>query len=112
MWTDCLDEYGAAPPDPVTQARDEPVNTPEKMDALLRRAGFETIRAWSDNLVTVIGLEHLVELKTRMGSEKARFDSLDEAAREDCVASARRRLEMLAPADFTAIGQIVYAVAS
>ena len=112
MWTDCLDEHGAAPPDPVTQARDEPLNTPEKMDALLRAAGFETIRAWTDNLVAVIGLEHLLEFKTRMGSEKARFDSLDEAAREDCVASARRRLEMLAPADLTAIGQIVYAVAS
>ena len=112
MWTDCLDEHGAAPPDPITQARDEQVNTPEKMDALLRRAGFETIRAWADNVVTVIGLEHVLELKTRMGSEKARFDSLDEAARDDCVASARQRLQTLAPAGFTATGQVVYAVAS
>ena len=112
IWTHCLDEHGAAPPDPTTQARDELLNTPEKIDALLRAAGFEGIRAWTDDLVAVMGLEHLLELKTRMGSEKARFDSLDEAAREDCVASVRRRFEMLAPADFTAIGQIVYAVAS
>ena len=82
------------------------------MDALLRAGGFETIRAWADDLVTVISLEHLLELKTRMGSEKARFDSLDEAARADCVASARQRLQTLAPADFIATGKIVYAVAS
>ena len=112
IWTDCLDEHSAAPLDPITQARDEPLNTPEKMDALLRAGGFETIRVWADDLVAVISLEHLLELKTRMGGEKARFDSLDEAARAHCVASARRRLQTLAPADFTARGKIVYAVAS
>jgi ubiquinone/menaquinone biosynthesis C-methylase UbiE len=112
VWTQCLDEHGAAPPDPVTEARDELLNAPEKIDGLLRSAGFETIRAWTDNLVTVIGLDHLLCLKTRMGSEKARFDSLDEATREHCVATARQRLQALAPADFTATAQIVYALAS
>ena len=112
IWTDCLDEHGAAPPDPITQASDEPLNTPEKMEKLLRAAGFDTIRAWADDLVAVIGLEHLLKLKTRMGGEKARFDSLDQAARVDCVASARQRLQTLTPAGFTATGQIVYAVAS
>jgi len=112
VWTRCLDEHGAAPADPVTAARDELLNTPEKIDVLLRAAGFETIRAWADNLVTVIGLEHLLLLKTRMGSERARFDSLDETAREHCVASARQRLQALTPTDFTATAQIVYALAS
>ena len=112
VWTQCLDEHGAAPPDPVTEARDELLKTPETIDALLRAAGFETVRAWTDNLVTIIGLEHLILLKTRMGSEKARFDSLDETAREHCVASARQRLQALTPTDFTATAQIVYALAS
>jgi hypothetical protein len=112
IWTRCLDEHGAAPPDPVTEARDELLNTPEKIDRLLRAAGFETIRAWTDNLVTIIGLEHLLSLKTRMGSEKARFDSLDECARAHCVVSARQRLQALAHTDFTATAQIVYALAS
>jgi hypothetical protein len=92
--------------------RDELLDAPEKIDGLLRSAGFETIRAWTDNLVTTIGLEHLLSLKTRMGSEKARFDSLDETAREQCVAKARQRLQALRPADFTATAQIVYALAS
>jgi len=112
IWTECLDEHGAAPSDPVTEARDDLLNAPEKIEALLRAAGFETIRAWTDNLVTIIGLEHLLLLKTRMGSEKARFDSLEETAREHCVASARQRLEALTPTDFTATAQIVYALAS
>jgi hypothetical protein len=47
-----------------------------------------------------------------MGSEKARFDSLDETARERCVANARQRLQALTPADFTATTQIVCALAS
>jgi len=112
LWTECLDEYGAAPPDPVTAARDDLLNTPEKIDALLRSVGFETIRAWTDDLITVIGLEHLLSLRTQMGSEKVRFDSLDETARQQCLASARQRLQAMAPTDFTATAQIVYAVAA
>jgi len=112
LWTECLDEYGAAPPDPVTAARDDLLNTPEKIDALLRSVGFETIRAWTDDLITVIGLEHLLSLRTQMGSEKVRFDSLDETARQQCLASARQRLQAIAPTDFTATAQIVYAVAA
>jgi ubiquinone/menaquinone biosynthesis C-methylase UbiE len=112
IWTGCLNEHGAAPPDPLTQARDELLNTPEKMAALLGAGGFESSRVWAHDLVTVIGLEHLLQLKTRMGSEKARFDSLDETVQTACMANARQRLQMLAPSDFTATGKIVYAVAS
>lgn len=112
IWTDCLDEYGAAPPDPVTQARHDRLDTPEKMEALLRGNGFDTVRVWADDLVTVIGLDHLIELKTRMGNEKARFDSLDDVTRTTCLARARQRLYTLGPADFTAKGTIVNALAS
>jgi hypothetical protein len=112
VWTDCLDQHGAAQPDPILAARDEPLNTPEKLDALLRTAGFGKVRAWSDALTAVIGLEHLLELKTRMGSEKARFDSLGEPARKSCSQGARERLQRLPPDDFVATATIVYAVAS
>jgi len=47
-----------------------------------------------------------------MGSEKARFDSLADAAREACVVSARRRMEALPAEDFVVRGQVVYSVAS
>jgi SAM-dependent methyltransferase len=112
IWTDCLDEHGAAPPDPDLKARDEPLNTPEKMTALLQSGGFPTVRAWSEPLVTVISLEHLLKLKTRMGGEKARFDSLDGLTQNNCVASARQHLETLTDADFIATAEIIYAIAS
>lgn len=111
IWTACLDEHGAAEPDPGTQARHEAVNTPEKMELLLRGMGFTFVRAWTEDLVSTIGLEHLLSLRTRMGSEKARFDSLADAAREACVASARRRMEALPAEDFVVRGQVVYSVA-
>jgi ubiquinone/menaquinone biosynthesis C-methylase UbiE len=112
IWTDCLDQHGAAPPDASLSARDELLDTPEKMNAMLQTAGFATTRAWREPLVTVISLEHLLELKTRMGSEKARFDSLDGTTQKCCVASARQRLEKLTDADFVATAEIIYAIAS
>ena len=111
IWTACLGEYDAAQPDPATVARHEAVNTPEKMELLLRGMGFTAVRAWTEDLVSTISLEHLLSLKTRMGSEKARFDSLADAAREACVASARCRMEALSAEDFVARGQVVYTVA-
>jgi ubiquinone/menaquinone biosynthesis C-methylase UbiE len=112
IWTECLDQHDAAPPDPSLKAHDELLDTPEKMTALLGSAGFAAIRAWSEPLVTVISLEHLLQLRTRMGSEKARFDSLDRPTQHNCVASARQCLERLTDADFIATAEIIYAIAS
>jgi ubiquinone/menaquinone biosynthesis C-methylase UbiE len=111
IWTTCLGEYGAAEPDPATEARHEAINTPEKMELLLRSIGFTAVRAWTEDLVSMISLEHLLSLRTRMGSEKARFDSLPDGAREACVGSARCRMEALSAEDFVARGQVVYSVA-
>jgi SAM-dependent methyltransferase len=112
IWNGCLDAHGAVAPDPAAEARHDPVDTPEKMKALLHEAGFEIARAWMDEMVASIEAEHLILLKTRMGSSKPRFDSLEPGARETCVAEARRRMEKLAPRDFVARGKIVYAVGS
>jgi ubiquinone/menaquinone biosynthesis C-methylase UbiE len=110
--TACLDEHGATPPDPAVLARDEPMNTPEKMQNLLRANGFSAARAWTEELVDRMELEHLLQLKTRMGSDKARFDSLSPQSREKCLASARARMQTMTPDDFVSTGKVVYAVAS
>ena len=112
IWTECLDAHGAIEADPIAATRHAPVDTPEKMEALLRIAGFTSSHSWADELVTTLDLEHLLSLRTSMGSAKPRFDSLDPPARETCVATARRRMERLADEDFVARGRIVYAVAS
>jgi ubiquinone/menaquinone biosynthesis C-methylase UbiE len=112
LWDSCLDEHGATPPDPALAARDEPMNTPEKMQGLLRANGFSRAHGWMEDLVERIELDHLLELRTRMGSQKPRFDSLSAEARQACLASARRRMQAMTSDDFVSTGKVVYAVAS
>jgi len=111
IWIECLDAHGAAPPDLETQPRHDLVDTPEKMQNLLTQAGFRDIRAWGDDLVYRIDLEHLLRLRTTLGSAKPRFDSLAPQAREACVADARRRMQELSPDEFVARGRVVHATA-
>jgi len=112
IWADCLDAHGAAPLDPATAARHDPVDNPDKVTALLREAGLRSARAWTDDLVFTLDAEKLIRLRTSLGSVKTRYESLSPAARESCVAEARRLMEALAPADFEARVKVVYAVAS
>jgi SAM-dependent methyltransferase len=110
IWTECLDAHGAPPPDPAIVTRHDRVDSSQKMETLLRAAGFGAARGWEDELVHSIEAEHLLRLKTSLGSSKPRFDSLDPPARAACMAEGRRRMTQLAPEDFIARGRIVYAV--
>jgi ubiquinone/menaquinone biosynthesis C-methylase UbiE len=112
IWKACLDAHGAAPADPATQERHEPVNTPGKMQALFQRAGFSSVRAWSEEFAAPIDLEHLIGLITTMGASKPRLDSLGPQARLACIADLRRRAQGLVREDFLASGSVVYTVAS
>jgi SAM-dependent methyltransferase len=109
LWTSCLDEHGAPPVDPATQARHDQVDTPEKMTALLRDAGFTSVRAREDELVHEFDVEHLVALRTSMGSSLPRFEGLNSASRDACVTAARMRMKELGPEGFIARARIVMA---
>ncbi|MBI4473281.1 MAG: methyltransferase domain-containing protein [Acidobacteria bacterium] len=111
IWTECLDEFGAAPVEMPVQTCHSAVDTPEKIENLLRDAGFSDIHAWRGEIERLITAEHLLSLRTRLGSCRPRFDSLDVAAQQACIADARRRMQALSPADFVARGSVVYAVA-
>lgn len=111
IWTECLDAHGATPADPEAAARHDAVDTPEKVEALLHSAGFTSARSWTSDLATTIDAEHLIRLRTSLGSAKPRFDSLAPAAREACVAAARARMGHLAHEDFIARAEVVYSVA-
>ncbi len=112
IWTECLDAHGAPEADPSAAARHDPVNTPEKMEALLRAAGFSSAHCWLEELASSIELDRLIRLKTAMGSARSRFDSLPPSQREACVSAARCRMEKLPPEAFVAGGTVVYALAS
>jgi SAM-dependent methyltransferase len=111
-WTQCLDTHGADPADPTGAARHETVDTADKVAALLREAGFPSPRCWTGDLVVTLDDEHLIRLKTSMGSSKPRFDSLAPEAQAACVADARRRMSQMGSADFVASAKLVYTVAS
>ena len=101
----------ATPTDPDAAVRHDAVDSPEKMETLLRSAGLTSARSWTDDLVNTIDAEHLLRLRTSMGSSKPRFDSLAPLAREACVAEAHGLMRRLAPEDFVARGKVVYSVA-
>lgn len=112
IWTACLDAHGADELDVTMVRRHDLLNTPKKMEVLLRAAGFASIHAWADDLATRIELEPLLRLRTSTGSSKPRFDSLSPCAQEACLAAARSRMAGLPSEDFVARGRVVYAVAS
>lgn len=110
-WNECLEQYGAVPTDAVAAARHDAVDTPGKMEVLLRNAGFRSPRSWVAELVTTIEIPHLLRLKTGLGAAKRRFDSLASPAREACLAEARGRWSRLASEDHVARVNVVYSVA-
>ena len=110
VWNDCLIAHGAEPPDPAGASRHARVDTTEKMESLLLEAGFDSARSWVDELVYSIDAEHLLSLRTSMGSERPRFVALAPEAQAACVAEACRRMEAMPAEAFLARGRIVYSV--
>jgi SAM-dependent methyltransferase len=111
VWSACLDEHGAKPADTNAQARDELVDTPDKLRTLMQSAGLRAERVWCEEMVSQIPIDQLVGIKTGLGREKSRFDGLAEDAQVSCVGEARKRMARLEAGGFVARGPVVYAVA-
>lgn len=111
IWADCLDAHGAPPGDPAAISRHEAVDTPPKMEQLLRGVGFQNVRSWEEELVDRFDLERLLRLRTTLGAMKPRFDGLAPDARAACFSAARQRMESLTPDEFVARGKVVYSIA-
>jgi ubiquinone/menaquinone biosynthesis C-methylase UbiE len=99
VWTNLLEEYGAAP-DP-TPSRLDLMDTPEKLPFLLEQAGFQEVRAATDREPQAIAFEDFLQQRTRIGRERRRFESLAPDVRTALVAEAREQLAELGPEDFT-----------
>jgi SAM-dependent methyltransferase len=99
VWTNLLDEHGAAP-DPAPSKLDL-MDTPEKLMILLQDAGFRDVRTAVDREPQPFSLEDFLEMRTRIGRSKRRFESLASDIRPAVLALARERLGELRPEDFT-----------
>lgn len=111
VWNEELDAHGAKPPDVSAElAQHDLVDTAQKVQELLASAGFNAIRTWTEVYERVIDREHLLRLRTSLGRQRVRFETLDEVSRVTCLDSVHRRLEGLATEDYIARGSLVYGV--
>jgi SAM-dependent methyltransferase len=99
VWFDVLDEHGAAPDSGPWGL--EQMDTPEKVAGLLEDAGFRDVRTAIDREPQPFTLEEFLEVRTRIGRSRRRFESLAPEVRPAVVARARERLAGLPPEDFT-----------
>lgn len=99
VWSELLDENGAVT-DPAPSKLDL-MDTPERLSILLEDAGFRDLRTAIDSEPQPFALEDFLEMRTRIGRSKRRFESLTSAIRSTVLARARDRLGRLRPEDFT-----------
>lgn len=99
VWAEILDAYGAESDE--VPARHDLMDTPEKIDGLLRHAGFVTTMTVVERVPDVMNLEEFLWRRTRVGSAGRRFRSLTSQTRTACLAAARERLARLDPTEFT-----------
>jgi ubiquinone/menaquinone biosynthesis C-methylase UbiE len=98
VWGDLLDEHGADDPAPPKL----PVmDTPEKLARLLKDAGFRDVRTAIDREPVPLTPDEFLEVRTRIGRSRSRFESLAPQKRSAVLAQARERLAGLRPEDFT-----------
>jgi SAM-dependent methyltransferase len=109
-WDEALAACGAGPdPDDVPE-RDDLMDTPEKLASLLAAAGFVVVEAWSERFEHRWDAEALTAQRLGWGCYRRRLDTLDEAAREACLARVRARLAVLPAEDFVYRPAINFAV--
>jgi SAM-dependent methyltransferase len=98
VWAEVLDEHGAAS-DPAPWGLGL-MDTPEKLAGLLEDAGFRDVRTAIDREPQPMTLEEFLEVRTRIGRSRRRFESLAPEVRTAVVARARERLTGLPPESF------------
>jgi SAM-dependent methyltransferase len=108
VWLEALDEHRAAPIEGGF-AKHELVDSAEKIQHLLERAGFEAIRTWTGEYQSRLTVEEFLAHRTGHGESRRRFESLDEPARAELLRKVRLRLAELGPEDFVHREDVVYA---
>jgi ubiquinone/menaquinone biosynthesis C-methylase UbiE len=111
IWNEELDAIGAAPAD-NRFAHHDLVNTAGKMRALFDRAGFSSIRTWTEPFEHRQSVDEFLSHRTGFGAGKRRLDSLTAAKQRTCIERVRQRLQTATPEDLTDRDEVVFAVAT
>jgi SAM-dependent methyltransferase len=112
IWDEELDARGATPLEKLEHlAQHELMDSPEKLRALLDAAGFVDVHAARRPFAHPMTAAEFTRLRTELGRSRRRFESLDEEARNDCLARAGERLSTLSRDELTMRMQVVLASA-
>jgi hypothetical protein len=89
----------------------EPVSTAERVRALLEESGFQSVRTWVRRFGHAYTLDEFLEVRTRLGWSRRRFESLAPETRGAFLRAARRRLEAMRGRDFVDDTKVIFATA-
>ncbi|MEX2108971.1 MAG: methyltransferase domain-containing protein [Gemmatimonadaceae bacterium] len=112
LWAEELDRLGAAAdPRDSSVMRQSWMDTPDKLDDLLKSAGFVSDQLWTQRFVHDWTVENLLATQTECGLPSRRLSSLSAESRDACVNRVRSRMESLTASELEYRVEIIYAVA-
>jgi ubiquinone/menaquinone biosynthesis C-methylase UbiE len=107
-WFSELDARDAAAPDRMV-AHHALMDTPDKLVALLKAAGFTELTTGGQAVEDPMDLEEFLDRRTKLGVSRFRFESLEPSSRAVCLRSARERLSSMKPEDFVSRERAIFA---
>ena len=110
VWDQILAGAGV-PPSPPRRA-DTGLDRPAAVEALLRAAGLQPERIWTERLRQQWDQPSYWELATGSGPARLRLRLIDAAPQADVLARLQAALGRLAPQDFLWEGEVICAVAA
>jgi len=109
VWIEELDAHGAASAPSQMMSNHAPVSTEARVRRLLEESGFAPRRTWALPFGHIYGLEEFLEIRTKLGWNRRRVESLDEEARGKLLRAARGRLASMARSDFADDTRVIFA---
>jgi SAM-dependent methyltransferase len=109
LWEDALDAAGA--PSAPERSDHRHLDSPDAVDALLRRAGLTPRRIWTEQIDYTYTREQFWRLRVGFGSPRWRLNRLDASTRVELLDRLRVRLAALGPDDLRFRGRVVLAIA-
>jgi ubiquinone/menaquinone biosynthesis C-methylase UbiE len=111
IWDEELEAWGATDSCPQPPDRDELMNTPEKVAALLSAADFVPARTWIERIEHQWAPERFVGLRTRFGATKRKLESLAPPTRQAFLDRIAEQMSRLGTSDFLYRRSAICAVA-
>ena len=110
VWDEALAACGVGPDPGEETDRDDLMDTPDKLAALLGAAGLDAVRAWSERFEHQWDPGALVAQRGGFGFYRRRLETLAPEARSACLARVKERLAVLDPSGFVFRPEIVFAI--